>query len=105
MKDQNISYSKDGFKNLLNNGNHELIITSGLMHLVSEKDFKKKLDKAILDYFNCNWQLDNEDKEINYQALSRGGNIFSSYQINGVIINILTDQGWNLTTVMLSDEN
>ena len=105
MKDQNISYSKDGFTNLLDNREHELIITSGLINLLDNQEFKKKLDNIIVNYFNCDWQLSNEDKEINFQALSRGGNVFSSYQINGLTINILTDRGWNQTTVMLSDEN
>ena len=104
MKDQNISFSKNGFKELINHKEHEILLTSGIGELINSEELKKELINTIKKYFNCEWDLNSEDKEINDNALSRGGNIASSYKINDVIINIITDQGWNKTTVMLSDE-
>lgn len=104
MKHQDILYSEISFKNLVNDKCHEIILTSGIGDLVNSEETKKELIKTIKKYFNCEWELSLEDQEFNTNAFLTGGSVFSLYKINNININIITDKGWNRTTVMLSEE-
>jgi len=97
----------------------QVFVTDGVQKLMSKDDtiivniatgasttYNTMTLVALLDRHRMgDWgELDAHDKRVNDDALSIRGRLLSVYLYNGKRVWIITDDGWEVTTVLLPEE-
>ena len=80
----------------------QMVITSNASSILSNED----IQKAIARHSNCDWgDLEEEDREVNNQALKDGDRLFSAYHdSNNVKFWIITEADRSVTTVLMPED-
>lgn len=87
-----------------------LVITAGIEQLCEANPlFRAWCGVCAIRHASGDWgDLCEEDKAVNREALETKDSIFSTYTFgkgaDAVDIYIITDAGWNVTTILLPDE-
>lgn len=82
------------------------VITYGVNDAVAENtDFAIEVHNAMTRYCNKDWgDMDEEDKQMNDDALSTGNRIFAAYHTCKGKIYIITEWDRSATTILFADE-
>lgn len=79
----------------------QLVTTRGAAEFLEPKDVQEALNR----YTSCDWgDLDDEDKQMNDQAVILGDRIVAKYIIKGTAFYIITEADRSLTTILLPEE-
>lgn len=84
----------------------QVMMTVGVQNLIAKETIKDfDITKCIRRHVTGDWgDLCEEDKITNNKALIGQGRLFSSYELNGVKIWVITEWDRSVTTILLPDE-
>jgi hypothetical protein len=79
----------------------QTVATPGALAAIPEVEMMA----AVSAHMHGHWgELEEEDQELNQLALADKGRVMSAWEHEGVRFWIITDEGWDITTVLLPEE-
>jgi hypothetical protein len=84
----------------------QMLFTRGIFDKMAENsDFCLFVENSLKRHIDCDWgELENEDRELNNQALNNGLRLLSAYICNHDKIWIINEADRSATTVLFPEE-